>query len=325
MHSIRRIKSALVICLGFMVITFVHAAGLQWITVPKDTKGPALQGAIWYPCNTPPKVTPFGPVNFLAALNCPAMKDNLPLVVISHGSGAWFGAHHDTAEALANAGFVVAAINHPGNSALAGMQRTDDLSALVVDRPTDMRRLIDYMLSKWKNTATIDPKRIAFFGFSRGGTTGLIAIGGRPNLQKMQDRCFRLFSYVLGRGLCKNPPSNLPPSDPRIRAAVLADPMSGALFADGLKAIAIPMQLWGSEYGGDGVTLEDTNSVARNLPTSPDRKIIPRAGHFSFLAPCSLAQQKTSSNICTDRAGFDRTLFHQKFNADIVSFLMKNL
>jgi len=28
----------------------------------------------------------------------------LPLVIVSHGRGAWFGAHHDTAEALADAG-----------------------------------------------------------------------------------------------------------------------------------------------------------------------------------------------------------------------------
>jgi len=40
----------------------------------------------------------------------------LPLVVSSHGRGGWFGLHHDTAEALADAGFVVAAINHPGDN-----------------------------------------------------------------------------------------------------------------------------------------------------------------------------------------------------------------
>ena len=45
--------------------------------------------------------------------------DKLPLIVISHGQDGWFGGHHDTAEALADAGFVVAAINHPGDNALS--------------------------------------------------------------------------------------------------------------------------------------------------------------------------------------------------------------
>lgn len=39
--------------------------------------------------------------------------DKLPLVVVSHGRGGDSVGLHDTAEALADAGFVVAAINHP--------------------------------------------------------------------------------------------------------------------------------------------------------------------------------------------------------------------
>jgi predicted dienelactone hydrolase len=40
----------------------------------------------------------------------------LPLVIVSHGRGGWFGLHHNVEEALADAGFVVAAINHPGDT-----------------------------------------------------------------------------------------------------------------------------------------------------------------------------------------------------------------
>ena len=43
----------------------------------------------------------------------PGAKD-CPVIVISHGSGGSFLGHHDTAETLADAGFVVAAISHPG-------------------------------------------------------------------------------------------------------------------------------------------------------------------------------------------------------------------
>jgi len=41
---------------------------------------------------------------------------NLPLIVISHGHGGSFLGRHDLAEVLADSGFVVAAINHPGDT-----------------------------------------------------------------------------------------------------------------------------------------------------------------------------------------------------------------
>jgi predicted dienelactone hydrolase len=58
--------------------------------------------------------------------------------------GGLFGGHRDTAEMLADGGFVVAAISHPGDNALDA-SRTDDLSVLI-ERPDDIRRLINFML-----------------------------------------------------------------------------------------------------------------------------------------------------------------------------------
>jgi predicted dienelactone hydrolase len=43
--------------------------------------------------------------------------------------GGWFGASHDTEEALADAGFVVAAINHPGDT-FSDSSRRDTLSGI---------------------------------------------------------------------------------------------------------------------------------------------------------------------------------------------------
>jgi hypothetical protein len=72
--------------------------------------------------------------------------------------------HHDTAETLADAGFVVAAINHPGDNAFDA-SRTDDLSVLI-ERPSDIKRLIDFMLGAWPETTKIDRERIGVFGSS---------------------------------------------------------------------------------------------------------------------------------------------------------------
>ena len=112
-----------------------------------------------------------------AARNCPVAGDSLPLIVVSHGSGGWFGAHHDTAAMLADAGFVVAALNHPGDNA-ADRSRTDNLSVLL-DRPAAIRRLTDFMLDAWPDPSKLDRQRIGLFGFSRGAYTGLVIAGGR--------------------------------------------------------------------------------------------------------------------------------------------------
>jgi predicted dienelactone hydrolase len=65
--------------------------------------------------------------------DCPITGAKLPLVVSSHGTAGWFGGHHDTAAALADAGFVVAAINHSGND----RSKSDDLSVFG-SRPADI-------------------------------------------------------------------------------------------------------------------------------------------------------------------------------------------
>ena len=67
-------------------------------------------------CSESPGEINLGKITLPAVKNCPISGDKLPLVVVSHGRGGSFVGHHDTAETLADAGFVVAAINHPGDT-----------------------------------------------------------------------------------------------------------------------------------------------------------------------------------------------------------------
>ncbi len=154
----------------------VRAAGIQLFN-----QGPALSGAIWYPCAGEPKRVELGDLAVAVDYGLQGVKDcrvtgaKLPLIVISHGTNGWFGGHHDTAAALADAGFVVAAINHPGDSAKDNA-RSGELSVFL-SRPADMIRLIDFVLNDWKGKAIVDPARIGLFGFSAGGYTSLELIG----------------------------------------------------------------------------------------------------------------------------------------------------
>src|SRR3954470_12504272 len=298
------------------------AAGIQLLD-----SDPRLAGAIWYPCADEPELVPLGALAVAADFSLMGVKDcavtgaKLPLVVLSHGRTGWFGAHHDTAEALADAGFVVAAINHPGDNG-NDSSKADDLSVWAM-RPVDMVLLLDFMLHGWKDKAVIDPASIGFFGFSKGGYTGLVLIGAAPDFGRLASFCKNTTgpSRQLQDG--EAPPS--PPHDARIRAAVIVDPATGVFTPDNLAAIQIPLQFWRSERGGPGVgDGSGTARVAGSLPGKPEVHVVP-AGHFAFLAPCSQQLAAAIPRICTDLPGFDRAAFHRDFNASVILFFREHL
>jgi predicted dienelactone hydrolase len=304
--------------------TVAQAAGVRFIDVPADGDGPALTGAVWSPCAAPAQQIRLRLLTTPGIQDCPIVGERLPLVVVSHGRRGWFGGHHDTAEALADAGFVVAAIDHPGDNSPDG-SRSSDLSVFV-ERPADIKRLIDFMLGAWPDAATIDRQRVGFFGFSRGGYTGLVAIGANPEFQPSTALCPEGSTSQLCQQIRR---SELPAAffvhDPRLKAAVIVDPLAIFFGPDSFRGVMVPIQLWASEHGGDGVSPEAVEAVQRALPAKPDYHVVSEAGHFAFLAPCSPGQAKAVPQFCTDAPGFDRAAFHQAFDAEVLAFFRAHL
>jgi predicted dienelactone hydrolase len=178
--------------------------------------------------------------------DCEMVGSKLPLIVISHGRTAWFGAHHDTAAALADAGYIVAAVNHPGDNSF-DHSRTDDLSAFE-ERPIDIKRLLDFMLSIWPDAPKIDRKRIGLFGFSMGGYTGLVVIGSIPDFRRDLPGCEGNRLRACEQLRNNQRPTSSSVHDLRVRTAVIVDPGPGIFFpTESLKAVTIPVQLWSSD------------------------------------------------------------------------------
>ena len=303
-----------------------QSAGVRFFDVPADTNGRPLTGAIWYPCSAPQQEATVRNRVIQGTRDCPLDGDKLPLIVISHGRGGWFGGHHATAAALADAGFIVAAIDHPGDNT-QDRSRIDHLSVLV-ERPADIKRLVDFMLGSWENAPRIDRDRIGLFGFSMGGYTGLVVVGGNPDFRKDLPGCERSDFRACVELRSGETPIEVPAHDVRIKAAVIVDPGPGFFFpADGLKAIRVPLQLWSSDpklapsyvSGCCGI------GIRSRLPSSPDFHLVSNAIHFSFLPPCSPAEVKDFPRICIDAPGFDRAAFHKDFNAAIFAFLRRHL
>jgi predicted dienelactone hydrolase len=249
------------------------------------------------------------------------------LIIISHGNGGAFSGHGDTALALADAGFVVAAATHTGDNfedqSYAGKERWFS------DRPRHVARVIDYVVGHWTERARIDQSRIGLFGFSMGGFTGLVSIGAAPDFARIKNYCVERpqeFTCVLLSRLNSEvltTPDATPPvwvHDARIKAAVLASPGFPYAFApEELASITIPVQLWASD-GDESVRADEISQLHGLLSEGSEFHLVENAGHFVFLPPCNFSPQ-----ICADPPGFDRAEFHRELNASIISFFTEKL
>lgn len=321
---ILRVALAASLCLAAPV---TQAAGLKFIQIPADAAGPPIDAALWSPCAKPAEEAKSGTLTVPAVLNCPVMGEKLPLIVMSHGYGGWFLDFHDTAEALADAGFIVVAINHP-HANHSDMSHANGRDVLI-ERPLDIRRTVDYMLSIDPDSASIDPMTVGFYGFSQGGYTGLVVAGANPDFNALPPRCADPNAIGCSpNAQTQSPRSSVPTPllvhDSRIKAVVVADPLSIVFrTTDSLKSVKVPIQLWSSQYGGSGVSPESVGTLANLLPDKPDFRIVPKAVHLSFLMPCPPIDH--SSAACVDAPGFDRVAFHRTFNADVVAFFRAHL
>lgn len=307
------------LCLG----SPAKAAGIQLLQ-----SDPALAGAIWYPCAGKPTHVTLGSLSvgvdfdLKGVKDCPVTGAKLPLVIFSHGRGGWFGQNHDTVETLADAGFVVAAINHPGDTTNDSSRR--DTLSLWGSRPADMVRLLDFVLNDWKDRSVIDPTKVGFFGFSIGASTGLVLMGTKPDFARVAGLCKETTGACAQLHNGEMPPAARP--DARIRAAVIVDPPPTVLTRENLAAINVPFQFWRSQFGGPGVgDGAGTARVADSLRGKSDSHVV-AAGHYAFLAPCSIELAAAVPRICTDvPAGFDRAGFHREFNAAVVRYFRGQL
>ena len=309
-----------------LVSTCSFAAGFQR-GFAADPDGKPLEIGIWYPSNETPKPMNFGPTTMTVAMNGAVDGSALPLVVMSHGSGSSFLGHYDTAIALADAGYVVAAVTHTGDN-YADKSRSVD----IMDRTRHISRSIDHMLSTWNGHARINAQRVGMFGYSAGGFTTLVSIGGMADFSSIGPMCSQYpvdFACQLiakaGRPTVLLSASSFK-ADLRIKAAIVAAPALGIAFAPGgLKSVKVPVQLWSAENDVMVPTPRYAEAVRLALPQAPDYRVVRRAGHYDFMAPCSDALAGLAPAICKRDPDFDRLAFHQTFNAAAVDFFGKTL
>lgn len=307
-----------------------HPVGFQVVRAT-DADGQPLFVGVWYPTEARPRPTTLlGTLPMDVAPDGPVSGRDLPLVVISHGNGGGPSSHADLALALADAGYVVAAPMHAGDN------YTDQSAAgsvsLFSGRTRQLRSTVDYMVGRWQGHDRIDPERVGAFGFSAGGFTVLTAVGAQPDLRSVARHCAESPEFVCDVLRHANSPllnSAAPTaggaflSDARIKAAVVAAPGLGfSMDPDGLANVRVPVQLWSADQDINVPYATNARLIREALGPRVEFHSVPRAGHFSFLAPCGLLKPPA---ICSDSGHFDRKAFHANMNASVVDFFDRNV
>lgn len=325
-------KIVLLLCsVGAFFTPAFSTVGFQQLSVP-DPPGKPLSVAIWYPSVGKSVLVSVGPFQQLVVPDGPVSGTSLPTVLISHGTTGSAGSHYDTALALADEGFAVVALTHTGDNYMdqsyAGNRRN------LTDRPRQVSIVLSYILTAWTHHDRLDSERVGMFGFSLGGFTTLVEIGGMPDVKRMRELCKTRPTapeclFIKQRNGDQLNPETLTPDwthDQRVKAAVLAAPAVSYLFGPGsLQHVKAPIQLWRASNDAQVPDAWNTAVIRRELPQTTEEHLVTGAGHYAFLPPCSEALAKQVPQICTDDPSFDRQAFHRQFNKEVVAFFQKAL
>lgn len=306
-----------------------YSAGFSRVTMGDRVTGERITAGIWYPTKAREARVSEQARNFLVARDAMPAPGSYPLILLSHGSGAWYGAHHGNAEFLARRGFVVASVTHPGDNFqdLSGYLGAQQL----LGRPHHMKLLKEYLLGTHKYGSIVDRKRLAAIGYSAGAYTVTVLMGGRPDFARFanhahlnpDDPILLPHWELTVNTLTKQEQIDY---DEPIVAAVLMAPALGFLFnRDGLSRVPAQVRIYRAEM--DNILRADTHvePYLRSLPRVPEYRIIKGAGHYAFLSPCPEALIEEDPDICRDRPGFNRIAFHARLNEQILDFFNRSL
>ncbi|MBE3640406.1 alpha/beta hydrolase family protein [Mangrovicoccus algicola] len=313
------------------------AAGFEVAQVPvaRGLDEAPMRIGLWYPPARDPQETPPPLFGRALAVDAPLAEGRHPLIVLSHGQGSWMGNHADTAAALADAGFIVAVPEHPGDT------RGDDHAVpaqWLVTRPADLSATIDYLTGPWPGAGGVDAGRIGVLGFGTGGYGALVAGGGLPDLDLAKSFCAgNPREYACRAGMLDGvKPAEIEPGleaaagDGRIGAIAVVAPILGFAFGPlDLAAVEAPVQIWSG--GLDLRAPHNTNGalIAAGLPMAADVHQVEGAAHASFSQPCYAGMQAAMPSYwamsCQDAPDFDRPAFLEEMAATLARFFDKAL
>lgn len=309
-----------------------------------------LQTTVWYPAAAGARETAWnlkvfkaGTAAFDAPFDPGARK--APLVVVSHGTGGAAATVAWLAHALAAHGYIVAAVDHHGNTMAESKELLKGFM-LWWERPKDVRAAIDHLLADPEFGPRIDAARIGVAGFSIGAYTALADAGVRLDVPKWRVYC---------AGKAGDPMCHLPPEadfdmhdveqamahdedvrqsmarggealrDARVRAAFAIAPVLGPLYTpESLAQVDIPVHIVVGAQDDQSIPALNAMPAAAAIPRA-ELQVLPGVTHYTFLPECRLLGAVFARQFCVDPDGIARNAVQAGVAADALRFFDKTL
>ena len=297
---------------------------------------------LWYPVDPGPKeqALDIGPQGHPIFRGHPAAVDaplsgalrKYPLILLSHGTGGSAISLDWLAASLAEEGYIVAGVNHPGNNALEPL--TAEGFILWWERAIDVSEVLDAMLADPVFGPRIDATRIGAMGFSLGGYTVLELAGARTDRSAFEQFCRSSAADAVCRpaemsqlGTSAANPAEILTSaadqasvaragasyrDKRIKAVFAIAPALGQAFdTRSLAGIEVPVSL---VAGTADITVPPDTNILRiaSLMRVASVAMVPGASHNTFLDNCFPEAVDELPALCKDGPGVDRAAIHHQ-------------
>jgi predicted dienelactone hydrolase len=313
-----------------------------------------LRCTIWYPAASTATETKqlIGPPDeplFEAGSAAPNAEfaptvQKLPLVLLSHGSGgsaeqfAWLGT------ALARAGYIAVAVDHPGNN--SHEPYTSEGFILSWERATDLSEVLDGVLADAEIGPHIDPQRVGAAGFSIGGYAVMELAGAQTDISILFDFCKEHpdttschVPEMRGMGspkemmqaVRKSSRESLARSgesfrDERVQAVFAIAPANGMVLTDeSLRAMRLPVEMVVGKTDPIADPRDNANWIHMNVRGARETLLSGGVEHYTFLDTCTAVGKSKLGVYCADNAGVNRDAVHAQVAAMAVKFFDRAL
>lgn len=277
--------------------TEVYRTGMVELNIAHETR--PLEGFLWYPTEAVEgSVRAHGNQVWEAIRVIPHAEPAgglRPLVVLSHGmygnarNQAWLAAE------LTAAGYIVAAIDHPGTSTF--LRDPDDARELW-ERPQDITRTIDHLLAEDVLGTQVDPERIYMAGHSLGGLTAVMLAGARYDPERIDGFCADsaddlvcgiLAMWEVARTDADREIIAQDWSNPRLAGIAVFDLGGTQAFApESFADVEVPMLVIGAPIANSGLNLDlESRALLEMLPEGTAYLEPETLAHFDFLGVCT--------------------------------------
>lgn len=289
----------------------------------------SLPVTFWYPTLAVENRKRLGIFDVSAAFDAAPAPGKHKLILLSHGSGGSDLNHHDWAEALAHAGYVVAAPRHIGDS--REVNRGQGGKEKLLERPRQLLAALDAVLADPRLGSHVDTRRIGVMGFSAGCHTSLVAMGATPDYSRWPAYChLHSDSIAIGPTQTDSELSRPAPEDweavreHRIGAAVLFAPFALLFDRNALSQLTHPIRLYRAEQESIARNEVNADALAEGLARRPEVITVP-GGHYVFIAPVAADVAQKYPEYYVDAPGIDRYAIHAGIADEIVNFFGRTL